>query len=95
MRYCLNFYLNWHRNLKRSKCILSDLQLLKMNMDRLRFYEVNLRVFTIAYQRLNTVVCVSLETRIHYLAVVFIFVKIQKLLIYVLKDLKICHKFQH
>ena len=43
----------------------------------------------------NTVVCISLETRIHYLAVVFIFVKIQKLLIYVLKDLKICHKFQH
>ena len=43
----------------------------------------------------STVVCISLETRIHYLAVVFIFVKIQKLLIYVLKDLKICHKFQH
>ena len=43
----------------------------------------------------NTVVCISLETRIHYLAVVFLFVKIQKLLIYVLKDLNICHKFKH
>ena len=42
-----------------------------------------------------TVVCISLETRIHYLAVVSIFVKIKKLLIYGLKDLKICHKFQH
>ena len=39
----------------------------------------------------STVLCISLETRIHYLAVVFIFVKIQKLLIYGLKDLKICH----
>ena len=42
-----------------------------------------------------TVVCISLETPIHYLAVVSTFVKIKKLLIYGLKDLKICHKFQH
>ena len=42
-----------------------------------------------------TVVCISLGMRLHYLAGVFIFVKIQKLLIYGLKHLKICHKFQH
>ena len=42
-----------------------------------------------------TAVCDWEFTRKHYLAVVFIFVKIQKLLIYVLKDQKICHKFHH
>ena len=44
---------------------------------------------------IHTVVLISDQTRIHYLAVVFTFVKIQKVLIYVLKDLKICRKFQH
>ena len=55
----------------------------------------NYKILFVCVYFLNTVVLIRDQTQIHYLAVVFIFVMIQKLLIYVLKDLKIWHKFQH
>ena len=42
-----------------------------------------------------TVLCISNFTVFGKLAVVFLSVKIQKILIYGLKDLKNCHKFKH
>ena len=43
----------------------------------------------------NTVLCISNFTVFGKLAVVFLSVKIQKILIYGLKDQKNCHKFKH
>ena len=42
-----------------------------------------------------TVLCISNFTVFGKLAVVFLSVKIQKILIYGLKDQKNCHKFKH
>ena len=44
---------------------------------------------------LPTVLCISNFTVFGKLAVVFLSVKIQKILIYGLKDQKNCHKFKH
>ena len=52
------------------------------------------QLFCKEIKSVGTVMCISLGMRLHYLAGVFIFVKIQKLLIYGLKHLKICLKFQ-
>ena len=43
----------------------------------------------------GTVLCISNFTVFGKLAVVFLSVKIQKILIYGLKDQKNCHKFKH